>query len=227
MCIPACSMYDRKGCVAIRLHIVKGCAIALSVIAGLSFVLSPNALFQRWPTLLLAHTLCGQLMRGHFNGWHNGFPAPVDFRQAQPGDIILCHNAHGAYGYWTHTAMYVGDGRAVDANDFSRGTVIWQVGHYRNYDQVMLVRPRTSSKVRSAAAQAAIQQVGKAYDPLGPLRDAHCTYCSKLVWQSYASTGFLLSTAHDWVLPDQIAHSPRVSRVATWSADPGTSACAD
>ncbi|WAH38751.1 YiiX/YebB-like N1pC/P60 family cysteine hydrolase [Alicyclobacillus dauci] len=179
--------------------------------------MAPNGWFNRSPTLLLAHSLSGQLLQGNFNGRHSGPKASVDFHIAEQGDIILCHNPHGAYGYWTHAVLYVGNEQVIDATDFSRGTKLQSVNNYRDYDEVMILRPKVPVKLRREAAQVARKEVGIPYDPLGFLGDIHSVYCSKLVWQVYSKVGVQLCAVHGWVLPDHIANSPQVACITHWS----------
>jgi hypothetical protein len=113
------SRHVTKGGVAIHRQRWFVYVIILCLYVG--FIVAPSGWFRRSPTLLLAHSLSGQLIQGNLNGWHSGPKAPVDFHIAETGDIILCHNPHGAYGYWTHAVLYVGHEQVMDANDFSRG----------------------------------------------------------------------------------------------------------
>jgi hypothetical protein len=213
---PVVSRQVTKGCVPIHWQRWFVYIISLGLLGG--FIVSPNDWYHQSPKLFLAHSLSGQLIRGNLSGWHNGPQAPVDFHIAEPGDIILCHNPHGAYGYWTHAVLYVGHEQVVDANDFSRGTVLWSANPYRNYDEVILLRPKVPVKLRQKASQAAYEEIGKPYDPLGSLQDVHSTYCSKLIWQSYAKVGVHLCAARGWVLPGDIKASPRVRCIAHWTA---------
>lgn len=189
--------------------------------SGVGFIVAPSRWFHGSPMVFLAHSLFGNLIRGNLNGQHNGPDVPVELKVAEPGDILLCHNPHGAYGYWTHAVLYVGNNQVVDANDFSRGTVVEDASHYRNYDEVILLRPNASLQVRRAAADAARSRIGTPYDPLSALRDSRSAYCSKLIWEAYANVGVQLCKASGWVLPDQIATSAHVVPIAHWSTSEG------
>jgi len=158
------------------------------------------------------------LLRGHLSGWYQGAPLSTNFEIAKPGDVILLHNLDGAYGYWTHTILYIGHGQVVDANNFARGTELNHVDNYRNYAEVMILRANTTQVIRQRAARFAAQAVGTPYDPLGTLADARTAYCSKLIWRSYANAGVKLCAVRDWVLPDDLANSPNLFCVAHWAA---------
>lgn len=198
------------------IRILRGFVYVISLCLPGGFMLTPSDWFHRYPTLTLAHCLSRQLIQGHLNGQHKGMPASVDFQVAQPGDIILCHNPYGAYGYWTHAVLYVGHGQVVDSNDFARGTILQDVSHYREYDEVLLLRPDVSTKLREEAARVARAQIGTPYDPFGSLRDTHSLYCSKLIWQDYLKLGVPLCEETAWVLPDQLATSPQLVRIGDW-----------
>lgn len=151
------------------------------------------------------------------NGRFSGIPAAVDFKTAEPGDIVLYHNPYGAYGYWTHAVLYVGQNQVVASNDFAQGTILQDVKCYRNYDEALLLRPKVARKLRQEAVLVARSKIGTPYDPLGSLQDIHSAYCSKLIWQSYEGVGVRLCAESSWVLPDQLATSPLLTHIAHWS----------
>lgn len=186
------------------------------MLIGVGFVAAPSAWFQNRPKSAFAHSLIHQMLQGRLTGEHHGADLPVDMSRAEPGDIILCHNPRGAYGYWTHAVLYVGQGQAVDAYDFSRGTVLQDVNHYRHYDEVEIARPNLGRKLREKAAAFARRQVGTPYDPLSPLHDTHSAYCSKLIWEAYANVGVPLFKTKGWITPDEVAESPILIEVEHW-----------
>ncbi|WP_054969818.1 YiiX/YebB-like N1pC/P60 family cysteine hydrolase [Alicyclobacillus ferrooxydans] len=189
------------------------------LLCGTLFVLLPIRWFQGSSTLALAHSAMRELIHGNLNGEYGGLPSPVNPYLAEPGDILLCHNPHGAYGYWTHSVLYVGSEQVVDANDFARGTILQNLSHYRDYDEVLLLRPKVPVTVRLAAADAARKEVGLPYDPLGSLQDDHSSYCSKVIWQAYKAAGVELFPAHGWILPDAYAASSNLERIVDWHAE--------
>lgn len=182
------------------------------------FVLAPSGWLRFSSSLGLAHSLARELIHGNLNGEYSGVPTPVNPYLAQPGDILLCHNPRGAYGYWTHSVLYVGSEQVVDANDFARGTILQNLSHYREYDEVLLLRPKVPVTYRLAAADAARKAVGLPYDPLGSLQDGHSSYCSKLIWQAYKGVGVELFPARGWILPDAYASSSNLERIVDWHA---------
>ncbi|MCL6454907.1 MAG: hypothetical protein K6T78_14970 [Alicyclobacillus sp.] len=173
---------------------------------------------DRLSTMALAQSVLRELSQGHLTGVHTGPPARIDITLIQPGDILLCHNPGGAYGFWTHAVLCVSRDEVIDADDFARGTIRQPVRHYQAYDEVLLLRPTVPLAMRQNAARAAERALHTPYDPLGSLFDHRSVYCSKLIWQAYADAGVVLCPAAGWVLPDQLAASPRLRRVADWKA---------
>ena len=107
--------------------------------------------------------------------------------RAQAGDILLSRMAGelsniAIEGYWSHSAIFIGgeiptivdatgDGvREVDLFDF-----------VLSKDNVVLLRPNLPENTRQAAAQGALQFVGRPYDYLFESSD-EAFYCSELAW---------------------------------------------
>jgi len=178
------------------------------------FVLCPGRVFIHFPSLSLVHSVLRGIPEGRLNGVFQGHPNHANYSPLKPGDILVCHNAHGGYGYWTHAVLYVGNGRTVDANNFVRGTELKSVKDYENYDSVEFLRVRVSARIRNHVMKNALANVGKPYDPFGGVRDTHSEYCSKLIWQLYAQEGVLLVVPSVWVLPDDLVHSKLVQQVS-------------
>ena len=178
------------------------------VLSWLAVAMCPPAWLAELPTLALIHSVLREVPAGNLNGEFHGQPNHVDFTNLQPGDIIVCHNGGGGYGYWTHAVLYVGHGQAVDSNDFVRGTELKAVNAYQNYDSVILLRVAAPASTRKQAADDALAAVGKPYDPFASLTDVHSTYCSKLIWQVYRREGILLQQARPWIVPDDLRSEP-------------------
>lgn len=189
-------------------------AAGLTVSCGILLFVAPYD--RHSEDLHLVREVIGSVAHGHLNGSNHQAHLPLTASHLEPGDILLCHNPGGGYGYWTHAGLYVGDGQVVDANDFVLGTVRKPLTSYRNYAKVMVLRVKTSLKTRQEAARFALGEVGRAYDPFSGLSDGHSEYCSKLVWESFAAAKVQLTPRHHWVLPDDLAHSPKVGWIETW-----------
>jgi uncharacterized protein YycO len=188
----------------------------LMVIVSLSW----HSEILRHESLRLMEATASELAHGHLTGVFPGRRFRADFSILEPGDILLCHNPHGGYGYWTHAVLYVGGGQAVDAYDFERGTELRRVEAYQKYAEVAVLRAKIPRERREQVAHWALAEVGKPYDPLSGLTDTRSQYCSKLIWQLYGKAGVELSPAQTWILPDQLARSAALAWVAKWSVSP-------
>jgi hypothetical protein len=179
----------------------------------------PGKFLLKRPGLLFVHSVCQETMHGHLEGQHTGYPNPVNFSsEVEPGDIILCHNRGGGYGFWTHSAIYIGKNQAVDSEDFANGTQIVNVNKYRNYDEVAIFRGRVSESIRKRIAKSALNEVGKPYDPFSSIEDSHSEYCSKLIWRVYRANGISICAPKSWIVPDDIAGSKNVTMMLIWNA---------
>lgn len=189
------------------------------MIVFLLLLFSPPKLLNKHPNLLFLHTVSRAVLHGHLDGQHIKHSNSVDFSgNAEPGDIILCHNEGSGYGYWTHSAIYIGNNQAVDSEDFANGTQIVHVKKYREYDRVAIFRGGVSDVIGQQIAKSAIYKAGKPYDPFSSLTDRQSEYCSKLIWQVYKANGIDINTLKSWILPDDIADSRKLHMIVSWDA---------
>lgn len=195
--------------------------LGITITAGWAcLALCPDSLLSSSDTLAIGHSLSREILKGHLEGKFQGQPSGADFHKLEPGDILLGHNQNGAYGFWTHAAIYVGHGQIVDAMDFPKGTVARDVSIYRNFDDVEFLRLTASKEVRRRVAHNAVQEVGKPYSLSSGLNDSHSFYCSKLIWLVCEREGILLCQPHTWVLPDDLSKSDQLIQVGRWPAVP-------
>jgi uncharacterized protein YycO len=193
--------------------------LGMTIVAGWAcLALWPEQQLASLKTLELAHSVSREILKGHLDGKFQGQPNDADFSQLEPGDVLLGHSQDGAYGFWTHAAIYVGNGNIVDAVDFPKGTVSRDVFVYRNFDDVEFLRLHADKKVRSRIAQHAIKQVGKPYSLSSSLNDSHSFYCSKLIWFLCQQEGVVLCQPRTWVLPDDLSNSDQFIQVGRWQA---------
>jgi uncharacterized protein YycO len=183
------------------------------------FVALPNSVFNRQSAAGIIHSVSREMLHGHLNGHFQGTAAPIQDSVLQPGDILLCHNRGGGYGFWTHAVLYVGGGSVVDSNDFTDGTTLFPISKYRNYDTVEALRAIASAETRETVARHALEQVGKPYNPFSGLHDQRSEYCSKLIWQVYQQSGVQLCPPKTWIFPDDIANSSVLTKVGVWGMD--------
>ncbi len=120
----------------------------------------------------------------------------LDLSKLQVGDLILEYNPKFAWiipGHWTHVAIYIGDGKIVEATE--DGVVVNPVSNVHKADEAAMFRVRTSDAVRQAAVEFALQQVGKPYDYKwltyigGKEVYGDSYYCSELAWAAYLAAG--------------------------------------
>lgn len=168
-------------------------------------------------TVAFASHVLHESVRGHLNGEYQGRQNHAQFTDLQTGDILLCHNWNGGYGYWTHVVLYAGGGMAVDAYNFETGTTLSPVQNYLRYDEIRLLRPYRS-QAGKIAARYALECVGKPYDPFSSLGDSRSEYCSKLIWQAYEKAGISLCARKAWIVPDDLSRSAELIEVSTWAS---------
>lgn len=194
-----------------------------AILAGwIGFLLCPERLLMQSKALVLAQSLSREVVKGHLNGRFQGKSNGADFTILEPGDILLCHNQGGGYGFWTHSAIYVGNGQVVDAEGFCKGTEVKKLESYRNYDDLEVLRLRGTSDVRTRIARRAIREIGKSYNPFSGITDTSSLYCSKLIWQTFSQEGILLCQTSTWVLPDDISQSTQLIQIGRWQATPSS-----
>ncbi|WP_297127587.1 YiiX/YebB-like N1pC/P60 family cysteine hydrolase [Thermococcus sp.] len=125
-------------------------------------------------------------------------PYPTD---VIPGDIIIGHNpVSDLYipGYWTHTGLVayyddsLGEWMIIEAwDDPSAVRIVTMSDFLKRYDEVAILRVKTTDDVRQKAIAFAMQQLGKPYDWLWFFKEVYgdSYYCSELVWASYIAAG--------------------------------------
>jgi cell wall-associated NlpC family hydrolase len=183
------------------------CLVAIAVFAVAGCITHSHGTVPPWQTATLVSHVCWNVLHGRLTGQERTGVLHIDAAGWEPGDIILCHNPDGAYGYWTHAALYVGRGMTVDASDFTQGVRLFLLERYEHYAEIAVLRPKVPDAVRTAAAIWCLEQVGKPYDPLAAPGDTQRTYCSKLVWDAYRSTGTTLVPSRPWLVPDDLARA--------------------
>lgn len=164
-------------------------------------------------TLHIMSTVLQSAVHGRFSGCYQGHPNHAVFDSLDPGDILFCHDDGGGYGYYTHCAMYVGNGTVVESSNFRQGTQELPIDNFHFYDDVNVMRLRCPYTLRQSAARYALAQVDKGYNIFGGLQDGMSMYCSKLIWSAYHSQGVDLCPSSRWILPDDLAVSSKLDNV--------------
>lgn len=120
-----------------------------------------------------------------------------DVRAAMiPGDILLGTIDNALVpGAWSHVAIYVGDGRIVEAANEGEPVEIKTDAEWRYPEKTWVdyLRVTTAdSATRRRAVDFAMKQVGKPYDIKFYAKQANgdSWYCSELVWAAYVNASF-------------------------------------
>ncbi|MEM1512582.1 MAG: YiiX/YebB-like N1pC/P60 family cysteine hydrolase [Candidatus Jordarchaeales archaeon] len=96
-------------------------------------------------------------------------------------------------GHFTHVAMYIGNGRMVEA--WKDGVRVISVTEVLKANDAAIVRVSTSSSIRQAAVNWALTKVGYPYDYIwltyvgGKQVYGNSYYCSELCWAAYLAVG--------------------------------------
>lgn len=150
--------------------------------------------------------------QGHIGvGTWDGTTRHLDYSRLQPGDIILSHNLGSSWGYWTHAALYLGDGQVME--DFLRfGIHPEPVTRYDDYySDVVVLRVKAPADVRQRAVDALKAAQGRPFYFLAPRRSDYWFYCIKTTWWAYKQAGIDLDPGGAfWVVPDHYVQSPYV-----------------
>lgn len=112
----------------------------------------------------------------------------------RPGDVLVSHRNREPTnllipGYWKHAAIYVGDGRIVEA--IGRGVLESSLKEFcTTKDDVLILRARFATQEEAALSCAfAKSLLGKPYDYLVEHDQSRAVnkafYCSEIVWWSY------------------------------------------
>ncbi len=149
---------------------------------------------------------------GVFRGEESGHPAcrwparlPIDL--LEPGDIILAHNPHAVYGYWSHATLYLGDGQVLH-QDLISGIGTAPVDWLAWYDELEVVRPDASPALRAAAAAWAGRLDGGLFNLLARPDDPCQWTCASSVYEAYQAQGLDVGDGRSWITPDALASGP-------------------
>ena len=101
-------------------------------------------------------------------------------------------------GYWTHTGLVaysdesLGEWMIIEVwDDPSSVRIVTMSDLLKRYDDLAILRVKTTDEVRQRAIAFAMQQLGKPYDWLCFTKEVYgdSYYCSELVWASYIAAG--------------------------------------
>jgi uncharacterized protein YycO len=131
----------------------------------------------------------------------------IDLTNIKPGDIIIgCSIRTPMPGWWDHSAIYIGNGEVINAND--EGVKIYPLEIVYNRNKDIILRVNTTDDIREKAVEFAKSKVGYQfkYWPWVDKQQGNSYYCAELIWASYynASNGTLDLDSSDPPIPNPV-----------------------
>ena len=110
----------------------------------------------------------------------------------QPGDVMVTRKEHSLTnyflpGYWPHAALYIGDGRVIEA--LADGVHERSIDSPFSVDAIATIRPQLDSDHIEQALQRARTHVGKPYDFDFDFTRADRMVCTEVVYRSFEGIG--------------------------------------
>jgi uncharacterized protein YycO len=151
-------------------------------------------------------------------------------RSLKPGDILAARNEAAATtnfiewlgSRWTHVAVYLGDGRVLEALDNSGVVETTLPKFMRRYTRVAVYRPSSDWNVEAGLSYGRAQ-VGKGYNFAFIFNDKSF-YCSQLLFRVFSAGGLELASprrnrmGYPIVNPDELIYDNREQLELVWSA---------
>lgn len=182
---------------------------------GLALLVLYQTVTMKPATRELWAFMWAELEQGNFGvGQWDGETNEFDFTQLEPGDIVLGGNTGSSWGYWTHAALYLGNGQVMETF-LQTGTTPEPVTRYNDYySHAGALRVKLPKEVKERAVARARALEGSPWYLLASRHSTQLTYCSKIVWWVYFQEGYDLDPEGPfWVVPDRIARSPLVEPI--------------
>jgi hypothetical protein len=141
----------------------------------------------------------------------------IDDRDAEPGDILLASRSGGGYGHFTHATAFIDRHRVLHHNVLF-GIFRLPATQLVSYDHVRLLRPRLPRAARLRAAAFLSTLRGATFNLFATKHDPNLWHCAKSVWQAYAREGLDLAPGRTMIVPDDLAHGPRLETLREWGS---------
>ncbi len=112
--------------------------------------------------------------------------------QLQPGDVMVTRKEHSLTnyflpGYWPHAALYIGDGRVIEA--LADGVHERSIESPFSVDAIATIRPHLPRELIEQALQRARTHVGKPYDFDFDFTRSDRMVCTEVVYRSFEGLG--------------------------------------
>lgn len=130
-----------------------------------------------------------------------------------PGDMIFGHHPGGAYGYWTHCAIYLGNG-LCSQQSLSEGMFVSRTYEFKYYyKQVKVFRVPMTDQQREQICAFVVSKTGSIFDMAAQKNDRRLWTCAKLCWAAFKEIGVDLFPQGQYVLPDFLIRSPQMCEI--------------
>jgi len=135
----------------------------------------------------------------------------ISFEGLEPGDLVLGAYPDCAYGHYSHVGIYLGRGEVMEAF-VDLGVNVQPLEHYRQYNEICLLRVNAPEAVKKAAVANVKKYEGRLFYPLAFRPGERIFNCTKIMWKAYLQAGIDLAPNPDlWITPDTFLNSPQVS----------------
>ena len=143
----------------------------------------------------------------------------------RPGDILLTRSTHTLFWRHGHCAMYLGDGKIIEATAIGESTSVIDAENWGNYTTGMHLRLKDDSETLGvqAAAYAESELIDDKYRlfagafGIGTENDA--TQCAYLIWSAYDQCGIDIASRHFPITPTSILNSGKFEILRVWGYD--------
>ena len=133
------------------------------------------------------------------------------------GDIIFGHHSNGAYGYWTHCAIYLGNGMCSQQS-LTDGMFVTRTYEFKYYyNEVRIFRADITQQQRESIVNFVESKNGSIFDMAARKSDRRLWTCAKLCWAAYKEIGIDLSPDGAYVLPDFLKCSKDIVEIAVFA----------
>ena len=137
----------------------------------------------------------------------------LNLEQLIPGDLLFCHVKGGQYGYYTHCALYLGNGKCTEQN-LSDGMYIGNVADLcYGYHAISIKRAPINAEQRQQICDFARLYEGSVFDMAAHKDDPRLWNCAKLCWAAYKTVDIDLAPRSTHIIPDFLSTYPALDAI--------------